>query len=165
MADDREGRGRPLKPPPGKRGARLSQEERALWEHTAASLQPIKGKKGRVHAALEDSDGEPLASKRETAKPAPPKKPAVVAPAPPPAAKITLPPPAPAPIALERRKARKLSSGRIEIDGRIDLHGMRQSGGAHGAAPLPQARLCRGQALGVGDHRQGRPGTHGARRA
>ena len=127
MADDREGRGRPLKPPPGKRGARLSQEERALWEHTAASLQPIKGKKGRVHAALEDSDGEPLASKRETAKPAPPKKPAVVAPAPPPAAKITLPPPAPAPIALERRKARKLSSGRIEIDGRIDLHGMRQA--------------------------------------
>ena len=38
-----------------------------------------------------------------------------------------MPPPAPAPIALERRKARKLSSGRIEIDGRIDLHGMRQS--------------------------------------
>jgi DNA-nicking Smr family endonuclease len=127
MADDREGRGRPLKPPPGKRGARLSQEERALWEHTAASLQPIKGKKGRVHATLEDSDGEPHLSKRETAKPAPPKKPSVVAPSPPPAAKITLPPPAPAPIALERRKARKLSSGRIEIDGRIDLHGMRQS--------------------------------------
>ncbi|MBC7833020.1 MAG: Smr/MutS family protein, partial [Hyphomicrobium sp.] len=43
------------------------------------------------------------------------------------ASKVTLPPPAPAPIALERRKARKLSSGRIDIDGRIDLHGMRQS--------------------------------------
>ena len=127
MADDREGRGRPLKPPPGKRGARLSQEERALWEHTAASLQPIKGKKGRVHATLEDSDGEPHLSKRETAKAGPPKKPSVVAPSPPPAAKITLPPPAPAPIALERRKARKLRSGRIEIDDRIDLHGMRQS--------------------------------------
>jgi DNA-nicking Smr family endonuclease len=28
---------------------------------------------------------------------------------------------------LERKKARKISSGRIEIDGRIDLHGMRQS--------------------------------------
>ena len=127
MADDREGRGRPLKQPPGKRGARLSQEERALWEHTAASLQPIKGKKGRVHAALEESDGEPSPSKRETAKPAPPKKPAAVAPSPPPKSKVTLPPPAPAPIALERRKARKLSSGRIDIDGRIDLHGMRQS--------------------------------------
>ena len=127
MADDREGRGRPLKPPPGKRGARLSQDERALWEHTAASLQPIKGKKGRVHAALEDSDGEAPVGKRETAKPSPPKKPAAVAPSRAPAAKIALPPPAPAPIALERRKARKLSSGRIDIDGRIDLHGMRQS--------------------------------------
>ena len=60
MADDREERGRPLKQPPGKRtAARLSQEERALWEHTAASLQPIKGKKGRVHTALEDAGGEP----------------------------------------------------------------------------------------------------------
>ncbi len=39
----------------------------------------------------------------------------------------TPPPPAPAPLSLERRKARKLSSGRIEIEGRIDLHGMRQS--------------------------------------
>jgi len=128
MADDREGRGRPLKPPPGKKGAaRLSHEERALWEHTAASLQPIKGKKGRVHASLEDNDGEPGAGKRETAKPAPPKRPPAVAPPPPHKSKVTLPPPAPAPIALERRKARKLSSGRIEIDGRIDLHGMRQS--------------------------------------
>lgn len=129
MADDRQGRGRPLKPPPGKKGAaRLSHEERALWEHTAASLQPIKGKKGRVHAALEDNDGEPGAGKREIAKSAAPKKPlAPPAPHPPPQSKVTLPPPAPAPIALERRKARKLSSGRIEIDGRIDLHGMRQS--------------------------------------
>ena len=128
MADDREGRGRPLKPPPGKRGARLSPEERALWEHTASSLQPIKGKKGRVHAALEDADerADAAASKREIAKAAP-KKPHA-APRPPHAPpKVTLPPPAPAPIALERRKARKLSSGRIEIDGRIDLHGMRQS--------------------------------------
>jgi DNA-nicking Smr family endonuclease len=30
-------------------------------------------------------------------------------------------------MALERRKARKLGSGRTEIEARIDLHGMRQS--------------------------------------
>jgi DNA-nicking Smr family endonuclease len=35
--------------------------------------------------------------------------------------------PGPAPLSLERKKARKLSSGRIEIEGRIDLHGMRQA--------------------------------------
>ena len=133
MADDREERGRPLKQPPGKRtAARLSQEERALWEHTAASLQPIKGKKGRVHAALEDAGGEPAPGKRETATGALQKKKPPAAAASPPTVKVTLPPPAPAPITLERRKARKLSSGRIEIEGRIDLHGMRQ-GEAHDA--------------------------------
>ena len=47
MADDRQGR--PLKKP-GKRGHDLSAEERALWEHAARTLKPIKGK-GRVHAA------------------------------------------------------------------------------------------------------------------
>ena len=165
MADDREGRGRPLKPPPGKRGARLSQEERALWEHTAASLQPIKGKKGRVHAALEDSDGEPTPSKRETAKPAPPKKPSGVAPSPPPAAKITLPPPAPG-----ANRAGAAQGAQAQFRTHRDRRAHRPARhaperGARGAAPVPQARLCRGQALGAGDHRQGRAGAHGARRA
>lgn len=124
MASDREGR--PVKPPKNsgaKKGSgRLSDEERELWEHTAQSLQPIKGKKGRVHPAAQDAEPAPLPPKQEPKPPAP-RKPA----APPPVAKVVIPPPAPAPIALERRKARKLSSGRIEIEGRIDLHGMRQA--------------------------------------
>jgi DNA-nicking Smr family endonuclease len=122
MANDREGR--PVKHPPGKKpGARLSSEERELWEHAARSIEPIKGKKGRVHAALEDAEEATRRSaKHEPPKPAPKHKP--VAP-PPPAPRV--PPPAPAPLSLERRKARKLSTGRIEIEGRIDLHGMRQS--------------------------------------
>jgi DNA-nicking Smr family endonuclease len=125
MGNDREGRALSL--PPGKRPAgRLSQEERALWEHTARSLQPIKGKKQRVHAALEEADGVPDAGKREAAKPAAQKKAPPAVPPPPPV-KVTRAPPAVSPITLERRKARKLSSGRIEIDGRIDLHGMHQS--------------------------------------
>jgi DNA-nicking Smr family endonuclease len=111
MANDREGR--PVKHPPGKKpGARLSSEERELWEHAARSIEPIKGKKGRVHAALEDAgEAPPRPGKHE----------------PPPPSRVTPPPPAPAPLSLERRKARKLGSGRIEIEGRIDLHGMRQS--------------------------------------
>jgi DNA-nicking Smr family endonuclease len=126
MASDREGR--PVKPPaknsPGKKGSgRLSDEERELWEHTAQTLEPIKGKKGRVHPAAQDAEPSPRPHKSETPKAPAPRKPA----APPPVAKVTLPPPSPAPIALERRKARKLSSGRIEIEGRIDLHGMRQA--------------------------------------
>jgi DNA-nicking Smr family endonuclease len=123
MANDREGR--PVKPPGKKPGARLSSEEHELWEHTARSIEPIKGKKGRVHAALEDADGVPPRSgKHEPPKPAAAKHKPV---APPPPSRVAPPPPAPAPISLERRKARKLSSGRIEIEGRIDLHGMRQS--------------------------------------
>ena len=38
------------------------------------------------------------------------------------------PPPAPPPLSdLDRRKARKIGTGKVEIDGRIDLHGMRQA--------------------------------------
>lgn len=129
MAHDREGR--PVKHPPGRKPAgKLSPEERALWEHTASSIAPIKGKKGRVHAALEDAEPLPPA-KRELAKSAGVKKAA-----PPPAAPPSMvhkpmprptPKPGPAPTSLERKKTRKVSSGRVEIDGRIDLHGMRQS--------------------------------------
>ena len=68
--------------------------------------------------------------------------------APPPTSKVTLPPPAPAPIALERRKARKLSSGRIEIEGRIDLHGMRQSEAHDALRRFLQARLRRRASAG-----------------
>jgi DNA-nicking Smr family endonuclease len=123
MANDREGR--PVKHPPGKKpGARLSSEERELWEHAARSIEPIKGKKGRVHAALEDAEeASRRAAKHEPPKPAATKHKPV---APPPVSPRVTPPP-PAPLSLERRKARKLSTGRIEIEGRIDLHGMRQS--------------------------------------
>ena len=126
MAHDRERR--PVKQPPGKKaGARLSEEEHELWEHTARSIKPIKGKKGRVHAALEDADHspsprrEPTQSQPVTKKPPPP-------PGPTPPPRISKPaPPPPAPLGLERKKMRKVSSGRVEIEARIDLHGMRQS--------------------------------------
>lgn len=131
MAHDREGRS--VKQPPGKKGsARLTAEERELWEHTARSIAPIKGKKGRVHAAQEAD--EPASTPRgpssgparreapkatETRRPMPATSEPLV--------RVTKAAPGPAPLTLERKKTRKLSSGRIEIEGRIDLHGMRQS--------------------------------------
>ena len=121
MADDRQGR--PLKKPAGKRGAghELSAEERALWEHTARALKPVKGK-ARVHASQAE----------ETAFPPPPahvKAPAQRANSPPPRVPAkTTHTPAPPPLSdLDRRKARKIGSGKVEIEGRIDLHGMRQA--------------------------------------
>jgi DNA-nicking Smr family endonuclease len=118
MADDRQGR--PLKKP-AKRGHELSAEERALWEHAARTLKPLKGK-GRVHAApTQDAAPTPppvhgkVPSHRGSVTP--PRVPA----------KITHTP-APPPLSdLDRRKARKIGSGKVEIEGRIDLHGMRQA--------------------------------------
>jgi len=121
-----------VKHPPGKKsGTRISREERELWEHTAASIEPIKGKKGRVHASLEDQDSpptprnEPEKATKPTPKPATIIKP--VAPTTTPLVRITKAPPPPSAANLERKKTRKVSSGKIEIEGRIDLHGMRQS--------------------------------------
>lgn len=125
MAHDREGRS--VKQPPGKKAAaRLSEEERQLWEHTARSINPIKGKKGRVHAALEGAE-TPVPPRGDPPKPAAAAKRPPPAAAPPAARTTVKPAPGPAPLNLERKKTRKISSGRIEIEGRIDLHGMRQS--------------------------------------
>ncbi len=134
MADDRESR--TLSKGARKRPAgRLSHEERALWEHAARDLKPIKSKKQRVHVALEDAGGEP-APKREAHKPAKTASEGQLFAAPRPAATtaklVPVSPAVPSPTALDRRKARQIGIGKIEIEARIDLHGMRQ-GEAHTA--------------------------------
>jgi DNA-nicking Smr family endonuclease len=122
MADDRQGR--PLKKP-GKRGHDLSAEERALWEHAARTLKPIKGK-GRVHAAQETD--APAAPPRSHSHEKAEKAPGHRASATPPRVSARAAPPAAPPLSdLDRRKARKIGTGKVEIDGRIDLHGMRQA--------------------------------------
>lgn len=142
-----------MKKPAGKSGRRhLDDDEAADWDHTAQSIEPLKHAKGRVHA----SDGkhhddtehrprlkvEPHASKpghaahhaRGAMKPHP-------APAPQPAAKKAIPPVA----QFDRKKAKKIRAGHIEIEARIDLHGMRQDE-AHAAL---RAFLHRTQARGL----------------
>ena len=103
----------------------LSDEERALWEHTTSNLRPLKQKKGRVHVGHERPTEQVKRGSTQALRPSskrtaehPPPKP-LTPPAPPKSA--------PPLYQLDRRKARKISSGRIEIEGRIDLHGMRQS--------------------------------------
>ncbi len=41
------------KKPPGSRNRHLSDEDTHLWEHTAASLEPLKRKRGRILDAAE----------------------------------------------------------------------------------------------------------------
>ncbi len=93
------------------RTRQLSPEERRLWSHVARQVKPMKGK------AL-PPDPEP---EEKPATAAPPGAPPPVPPPPPPR-KPSLPPLAP----VERRTLVALRRGRKDVDGVIDLHGMRQ---------------------------------------
>ena len=113
------------KPPQPPRRRHLSKEDEALWDYTAATLKPLASRKGRHIAGAENLDGVPPFEAKAANKPA--KKTADRAPAsPPPASAPTPPRAAPALNAFDRKAARKLRQGRVEIEARIDLHGMRQ---------------------------------------
>ena len=104
----------------------LSTEDEELWETVARSLEPVR-RKERVHGALELSKffaarptevtrgkAGPADQVHLSVKPRPVASPEPVRPTPPPAG-------------YDWRRARKLAAGRIEIEARLDLHGMRQS--------------------------------------
>jgi DNA-nicking Smr family endonuclease len=101
----------------GKRA--VTPDEAELWDHATRTLAPVKAK-GRVSEAppVEPSTPArppPPAARRKVASPAPPRPPAQTHPA------------APPPLAdFDRRKMRQIASGKLEIEARIDLHGMRQ---------------------------------------
>ncbi len=126
MDKDREGRA--LSKPGRESGSgkqHLSEEERSLWEQAANNLRPLKKKKARVQVGHEDtlekSPRQPEASQKPASKrTAEPSTPG-------PSTRQAHAKSAPPLSQLDRRKARKISSGRIEIEARIDLHGMRQS--------------------------------------
>lgn len=119
-----------MKKPAGKdRRRHLHGEEQALWEHTASSLDPLKPTKakGRVHPVDElheelERRPRPKTGHHETAAQlAKHTKKAVPEVLLGPVKKET------PPIAeVDRKKLKRLRSGRTEIEGRIDLHGMRQ---------------------------------------
>ncbi len=121
--------------PKGKRPGRdrrslLSDEDHALWQYTASTLDPVRRAKPRVHAAIETGEGVELASPRPRLKQEARvlSSDAGVEPAPPPS--LSVKPQAravPSPSEIERKAARRIRSGRTEIEARIDLHGMRQA--------------------------------------
>lgn len=101
----------------------LSPEDLALWEHVTAGIEPL-GRRRRPPlkedaAALPEPVAPPAGAPRDEAS-QPAAKPRSLAP--------TLPPLAP----IARQERRRLASGTFRIEGRIDLHGMRQAE-AHGA--------------------------------
>lgn len=117
------------------RGGRdlLSEEDHALWQHTASTLDRARGLKPRVHAAMENLEtvhrrprlaAEPrvLGQAREQTETAGNDRSAPKA-APTNRRGDSVPPLS----EVDRKAARRLRSGRIEIEGRLDLHGMRQA--------------------------------------
>lgn len=117
--------------------APLTSEDAALWDRVAESAKPLRKGKNRVvdrpdPVAAPARETSTLKSKPAAQRPAaPPPRPIAQAPAPPAAN-------------FDRREARALGSGRVSIDARIDLHGMRQRE-AHGAL---RAFLVRAQERG-----------------
>ena len=118
---------------PSARKRHLSEDDEAVWSHTAQSLEPLKKAKSRVHtatealeealrrdppskagrgaAALSDTPAREHISKAAKAQDAPPRTSAKVPPL----------------SDFDKRKAKKLGAGQIAIDARMDLHGMRQA--------------------------------------
>lgn len=116
--------------PPG----RLSAEDRALWQAFSQAITPADTKK-RVPErgapdALNHDSRETLAarqpqlarsSRKAAARPGASKPHSGQQPKPASA------PSAPPPPAFDRKTVKKLAKGRLEVDARIDLHGMRQA--------------------------------------
>lgn len=111
------------KPPAPPRRRHLSKEDEALWEHTAESLEPLRGKKSRHHPSVEEAHEAPAfapkSAKKHDAGPKAAKS-----------AEKSIPQPTPKTVPelneFDRKAARRLRREQIEIEARIDLHGMRQ---------------------------------------
>ena len=114
-----------MKKPAGKaRGKHLHPDEEHLWEQTAQSVKPLKRGKARVRAAAEmDVPSPPPRAKAEVKSAAQTAKAKAEAGAP---AVVPVKKSAPPIAGFDRKAARKIRSGRVEIEARIDLHGMRQ---------------------------------------
>ena len=113
-----------MKKPAGKGGRKhLDGDDHDVWSHTAQSVEPLKKAKGRHHPAADRMiEAAPRILTKPSIEPAKAKHATKVPPA-----KVVPARSAPPPIAdFDRKKARKIRSGQVDIEARIDLHGMRQ---------------------------------------
>lgn len=113
---------RPGRPPRSQQRV-LTPEDEALWNTVARTLEPVR-KKARVHtsAKLEPKVDEPLprALLEELEKAASKSQRPLQTASKPQIERI------PPPVAeFDRRQVRRLARGRVEVEARLDLHGMR----------------------------------------
>lgn len=107
-----------------------SAEDLALWHHTARSVRPLKKAKARVPEVGAPGASKPM-SQRAPARALPPasepQQPKSKAERPTAQPRAALPKAPPPLVPIERRTARRIARGHVEIDARLDLHGLRQA--------------------------------------
>jgi DNA-nicking Smr family endonuclease len=92
-------------------GRGLKPEERQIWRKVTRSVTPLHMTRDEPKEDLKPASREPVTTGLGQSRPATKRNPVVPAVKPPPA---------------DRSAERKLRRGRVEIDARIDLHGMTQ---------------------------------------
>jgi DNA-nicking Smr family endonuclease len=108
-----------------------SPEDLALWHHTANSVTPLKKAKARVpdvgppEETMRKSERSPIRVP-SSSKTGAPQNTARTPPIPQPQ-RAPLPKAPPPILAIERRTARRIARGHVEIDARLDLHGLTQA--------------------------------------
>ncbi len=108
-------------PPRRRRGRQLTEDERRLWDYVTASVTP----KGRVRAKPVGPAAEPDPPPPPAPAPTAPRARTVVKPAGRAEAPVSLPAAPPLhEIRLDGKRAERFRKGELEIDARIDLHGM-----------------------------------------
>jgi len=111
---------------PPRRKRALSEEERALWESVAKQTKPLRRRPRAGKTLAVSPSGQPPDAAKHAAEPKPSSSAGISR-----APKVAQPP-APPPLApLGRRERSQLSRGKKEIDARLDLHGMTQTGAHH----------------------------------
>jgi DNA-nicking Smr family endonuclease len=110
----------------GKGRGSAEDNDHEIWRHTAATIEPLKRGKSRVHPRADAVKASALKTKLS----AEPEKATTKSRSPPLHPEIPLPKalPAKAPelATFDRNSVRKIRGGRVDIEARVDLHGMRQ---------------------------------------
>ncbi len=120
------------------------EDDHHIWRLAAETIEPLKRRKPRFHPAAEAAKSAPV--KKAPAAPPSPKtaRPDALSIAPPPVAKAAQRQ-APELSTFDRNSARKIRIGRVEIEARVDLHGMHQ----HEAHAALRSFLARCQSRGL----------------
>lgn len=116
--------------PGAKKGGSTGDDDHEVWHYAAATVEPLKRAKGRFHPASEavkQGHVKPKAAPKAAGRVerAASKQRAEVAPVEVPAVKPSRTA-APELALFDRNSVRKIRGGRLDIEARVDLHGMRQ---------------------------------------